>query len=190
MVAPPHSGGRTGRIGVLLLGFLLSGCMGSESRYSDVPPPDYWYNGSAPDSHVHVAMSDQYSAAPQTHDEGGASYTYGSPSFTPADYDGCKVTDRFDNRSTIAYNFDDRHQVALNMAANGDGPMGVSRAVIVFRYKFDAPKPTAREQQRAKCRYDSHWQGLVGSTYNELFLRDHNTVWGQIKDNGLDFWNK
>jgi hypothetical protein len=175
----------------LLLALALSGCMGSGSRYSDVPPPDYWYNGSSTDSHEHVAMSDQYSAATPTHDEGGRSYTYGAPSFTPADYDGCKITDRFDNRSTIAYNFDDRHQLAFNMAINDDGgSMGVSRAVVVFHYKFDAPKPSRSDARRAKCRYDSHWQGLVGSTYNELFLRDHNSVWTQMKDNGLDFWNK
>jgi hypothetical protein len=192
MVAPPRSGGRTGRMGVLLLSFFLSGCMGSTMRYSDVPPPDYWYaNGFNSDSHVHTPMSEQYSSASRTGDEGGGSYTYGAPTFTEAGADGCSIGDRFDHRATLAYNFDERHQLALNMRVNDDsGSMGVSRAVVVFRYKFPAAKASRTEQKHAKCRYDSHWQGLVGSTYNELFLRDHNSLWGQIKDNRLDFWNK
>ena len=119
-----------------------------------------------------------------------SSYRPSAQAFGQGGGDGCSFAGRFDNRSALAYNFDDnRSQVGFNMSVNdhGSGMVNLSRAVVAFRYKFDHVKSSTVND---KCRYVSHWQGLVGSAYNELVLRDNNTLWGEIKGRSLDFWNK
>lgn len=188
MVKPAPGGGwGAGKLNILLLALLLSGCARGESSYS--PPSDY--SGNFVDSHVHVPMAAGYTPG-WSGSASSSSYRPSAQAFGQGGGEGCGFAGRFDNRSALAYNFDDnRSQIGLNMSLNdhGSGMVNVSRAVIVFRYKFDRVKSPAREEKE-KCRYASPWQGLVGSSYNELFLRDHNSLWGEVKDRGLDFWNK
>ncbi len=186
MVEPAPGRGRgTGKLNILLFALLLSGCARGDASYT----PSSDYSGYFADSHVHVPMG--IGASPGWSGSAASASSYKpAPALAQGGGDGCSFSGRFDNRSALSYNFDDnRSQLGFNMSVNdhGSGMVNVSRAVIVFRYKFDQVKSPPREE---KCRYASHWQGLVGSSYNELFLREHNTLWGEVRDHGLDFWNK
>ena len=189
MVKPAPGGGwGTGKLNILLLALSLSGCARDDASYS--PSPDY--TGYFVDSHVHVPMAAGFTPGWSGSPASSSSYRAPAEALAQGGGDGCSFAGRFDNRSALAYNFDDnRSQIGFNMSVNdhGSGMVNVSRAVVVFRYRFDHVKSPPREEKE-KCRYASHWQGLVGSGYNELFLRDHNTLLGEVRDRGLDFWNK
>jgi hypothetical protein len=88
---------------------------------------------------------------------------------------GCSLKDRFDRDAVLAYNFDDNQsRLSLHMATDG---ASVERVGLRFTYKFQSYKT-----RKERCRYQSHFQGLGGSIYNEFFLRQHNTVWDNIRD--------
>lgn len=95
---------------------------------------------------------------------------------------GCSIGDRFDRGATLAYNFDDNQtRVALNLSVAGPKLSDPSRfelnsVVLRYTHAFSKPPPNKRE----KCRFRSSFQGLVGSAYNELFIRNSFTVWKEI----------
>ena len=97
---------------------------------------------------------------------------------------GCNIGDRFDRGATLAYNFDDNQtRVAFNLSL--DGPklsdpsrLEVNSAMIRYTHKFSKPPANKRE----KCRFQSSFQGLVGSAYNELFIRNTFTVWKELRN--------
>ena len=97
---------------------------------------------------------------------------------------GCSIGDRFDRGATLAYNFDDNQsRLALNLSVAGPKLSDPSRfelnsVVVRYTHKFSKPPPSKRE----KCRFQSSFQGLVGSAYNELFIRNSFTVWKEIRN--------
>ncbi|MCD8566750.1 MAG: hypothetical protein LRY36_02370 [Alphaproteobacteria bacterium] len=90
---------------------------------------------------------------------------------------GCSIKDRFDRSETIAYQWG---QNRLGFTANMDGT-DFKGGFLRYRLKFQ-PHQTSKE----RCKYKSAWQGLVGSSYNEFFLRENNTVWDDLKALRLD----
>lgn len=99
---------------------------------------------------------------------------------------GCDLGDRFDNDHALAYNFSDgqsRIGLGLDMDSGFHG-VQFNAVRVEFRFKLQPIK-----SRKEKCHYNSQWQGLVGSSYNEFFLRRNNTIWREISDRGLDFWN-
>jgi hypothetical protein len=94
----------------------------------------------------------------------------------------CSVKDRFDTTSALSFLSEDgRKELALNVRTSGTS---VNAAMLRFRYQFDdAPRKT---KGRAECRFPSRVQGLVGSAYHELIVRDQNTVWHQFKSLKVD----
>lgn len=97
---------------------------------------------------------------------------------------GCSIGDRFDRGATLAYNFDDHQtRVALNLSVAGPKLSDPSRlelnsVVVRYTYKFSKPPPSKRE----KCRFQSSFQGLLGSAYNEFFVRNSYTVWKELRN--------
>ncbi len=95
----------------------------------------------------------------------------------------CGLRDRFDRKQVIAYNFEDgRSRVGLNLRAAGFGLSDLGRVEVEkiqlnFRYRFPPHK-----KKQSKCLYDSGWQGLAGSAYNEFFLREDDTVYEALDD--------
>lgn len=90
----------------------------------------------------------------------------------------CRLKDRFDRKVLLAYEWN-RSRVALNIQGLNVGWSGVSGfegAKLEYKLRIQ-PEKTHRE----KCRYTSHWQGLIGSGYNEMFLREDQTVWQELK---------
>lgn len=90
---------------------------------------------------------------------------------------GCGLKDRFDRSETIAYQWG---QNRLGFTYDTDGT-DFKGGFLRYRLKFQ-PLQTSKE----RCQYKSAWQGLVGSSYNELFLRKNNTVWDGVKVLRLD----
>ena len=93
---------------------------------------------------------------------------------------GCSLRDRFDKDAVVAYNFSDgQSRLALNMAVGnvGFGGVDVNRVELKFHFRLQ-PIKTHNE----RCQYPSHFQGLIGSGYNEFVARDKNTVWDHIKE--------
>lgn len=99
----------------------------------------------------------------------------------------CKINHRFDNKAVVAYEWD-RSRIALDFDGIGldwDGFTEFEQVKLEYRLKF-SPEKTKKE----RCRYPSRWQGLVGSGYNEFFLRDENTVWEELREIRKDFRKK
>lgn len=97
---------------------------------------------------------------------------------------GCKIGDRFDRTTTLAYNFkDNQSQLALKLSVEGPrfsdpGRLEFNSAIIRYTHKFS--KPLAGRKER--CRFQSSFQGLLGSAYNELFVRNTYTVWKELRN--------
>ena len=97
---------------------------------------------------------------------------------------GCKIGDRFDRKATLAYNFEDNQtQLALNLSIDGPqlddpGNFHVNSVYVRYSHKFSKPPAGRRE----KCRFQSSFQGLVGSAYNEFFVRNTYTVWKELRN--------
>ncbi len=93
----------------------------------------------------------------------------------------CRLKDRFDRKELIAYHFaDGKTRLGLKVDMDGFGlsDMGgfdMQGALVNFRYRFQAIK-----KPREKCLYQSSWQGLLGSGYNELVEREDYTVYEEL----------
>ncbi len=85
----------------------------------------------------------------------------------------CSISKRFDRKAMVAYEWD-RNRLSVDL----DGVTGGETGMRV-EYKIRLQPEKTRAQ---KCRYNSKWQGLVGSGYNELILRKEDTVWQEIKE--------
>ncbi len=96
---------------------------------------------------------------------------------------GCSIGDRFDRGATLAYNFDDHQsRIALHLSMNGPSfsePTQVEFNSVMVRFTHKFSKPP--ESKRDKCRFQSNFQGLIGSAYNEFFIRNNYTVWKEIR---------
>lgn len=95
----------------------------------------------------------------------------------------CKIKDRFDRKDMIAYNFSDgQSKVGLKLDVDGFslsdvGDFDVQTVAINFRYRF---QPIRKKKE--KCLYRSSWQGLIGSGYNEFFVREDQTVYDALDE--------
>ncbi|PCK00448.1 MAG: hypothetical protein COA45_01325 [Zetaproteobacteria bacterium] len=88
----------------------------------------------------------------------------------------CGIKDRFDRKAILAYEWG-RSRLALDV--DGLNLSGGSERAIRLEYKMRF-QPEKTKKQR--CRYSSSWQGLIGSGYHELFVREEDTVWEEAKD--------
>lgn len=101
---------------------------------------------------------------------------------------GCDIGDRFDRKALLAYNFSDQQsRLALHMNVEGPsfsdpGHFQLNSFAIRFTHKFQKPA----QRQKNLCLFPSGFQGLLGSSYHEFFIRNNYTVVDQLKDMGLD----
>lgn len=96
----------------------------------------------------------------------------------------CRMKDRFDRKAVLAYEWG-RSRVALDVDGINLGGGGAQAVRIEYKIRFQPEKPKIQ-----RCRYSSSWQGLIGSGYHEFFVREEDTVWGEIKEmkaNALDY---
>lgn len=88
----------------------------------------------------------------------------------------CGIRDRFDRKAVLAYEWG-RNRMALDV--DGINLGSGSKRSLRLEYKINLHPEKTRKQ---RCRYSSSWQGLIGSGYNEFFIRKDDTVWGELKD--------
>ncbi len=97
---------------------------------------------------------------------------------------GCGLRDRFDRGATLAYNFkDNQTRLALHLSVDGpklSDPSRLEVNSVVLRYTHKFSKPPA-SSKRERCRFQSSFQGLLGSAYNEFFVRNSYTVWKELR---------
>ena len=178
----------------LAVSIVLSGCAGGYERQTLAPPPpvtdrtnDHYASPAVmwqPDIPA-SALPARRHALGTTALPGGSLPTGAATALTA----GCSLGDRFDNKETLAYDFaGGRSRVGLKL--DMDGPslsnptrMQVNGVMFTFRRKL---QPV--QDKKAKCRYDSAWQGFAGSVYNEMVLREDKTIWHELEDRGVDFW--
>lgn len=92
----------------------------------------------------------------------------------------CSIKDRFDNDALFAYEFGTNQRSRFSFDVDGLNldSSGIEAVKVSFTYRLQADK--TKDQ---RCRYLSNYQGLVGSGYNELYIRDRgHTVWKEIDD--------
>lgn len=88
----------------------------------------------------------------------------------------CSIKDRFDRKSLLAYQWG-QNRVGLNIKGISMTEQNINAVKLEYKLRL-SPEKTRKE----KCRYESGWQGLIGSGYNEMFLRQDNTVWHQLDE--------
>ncbi len=105
---------------------------------------------------------------------------------------GCDMGDRFDKSAALAYNFSNQ-KTRLSLHLSVDGPslsnpsnLEFNSLLVRFTHKFQKPS----KSQQKKCQFPSQVQGLVGSIYNEFFVREKYTILDEVKfelkERGLD----
>ncbi len=101
---------------------------------------------------------------------------------------GCSIGNRFDRGAALAYNFkDEQSRLALHMGIDGpslSNPSNfeVNKVMVRFTYQFQKPSKT----QKDKCLYPSGFQGVLGSAYNEFFVRENYPIWKELRDMGIN----
>ncbi len=96
----------------------------------------------------------------------------------------CRIKDRFDRKMLLAYEFDDdQSRLGFDVDGVGFDNMNIEQVRFEFNYKFSPGKT-----KKQKCRYRSSFQGIAGSAYNELFIRDKDTIWTELDERGLSWW--
>lgn len=92
----------------------------------------------------------------------------------------CAFKERFDRDALFAYEFgtNERKRLALDVDGINLDNTQIKGVKVSFTYRLQADKPKAQ-----RCRYSSGYQGLIGSGYNEFYIRDSgHTVWKEIDD--------
>ncbi len=86
----------------------------------------------------------------------------------------CRIKDRFDRKAVLAYEWGYK-RIALDI--DGVNLNGSSNKGIKLEYKMNLQR---KKNKMQKCRYKSKWQGLLGSGYNEVFVREKDTMWEEL----------
>ncbi|HOO51040.1 MAG TPA: hypothetical protein PLK94_07120 [Alphaproteobacteria bacterium] len=101
---------------------------------------------------------------------------------------GCDIGDRFDSGAALAYNFtNQKSRLSLHLSVDGPsfsdpGNFEFNSVLVRFTHKFQKPS----KGEANNCLFPSQFQGLLGSTYNEIFIRDNYTILDELKDKGLN----
>ena len=88
----------------------------------------------------------------------------------------CGFKDRFDRKAILAYEWE-RSRLALDVDGLSFG--GSDDQAIKIQYTLRLQPEKSKEQ---RCRFNSPWQGLIGSGYNELFVREQDTVYEELRE--------
>jgi hypothetical protein len=91
----------------------------------------------------------------------------------------CSVRQRFDKSYLIAYQWGrtGENKLGLNIDGVGFDSMKVEAVTLEYTLRLQ-PWKTKKE----RCLYDSNWQGMIGSGYNELYVREGQNIWKEFRD--------
>lgn len=164
----------------IMMAFSLTACsLGASSRAPLAPPPPSFTPGPEKTGMgITIPLKDALRLAKTGRTDPDAQVALRDTD--PAVPDGCSLLERFDRSSALSYtSADGRREWALNLETSG---ASVDSALIRFRYQWGGPKkPSALALSSHPCLYPAQIQGLIGSAYHELIVRDKNTVWQQLR---------
>lgn len=98
----------------------------------------------------------------------------------------CRIKDRFDRKDVLAFEWG-QNRLSFDVAGLGLDSYEIEKVRVRYRLRFQDYKT-----KKERCRYASSFQGLIGSGYNEFFVRKNDTVWEELKklrgdvEDGLD----
>lgn len=95
----------------------------------------------------------------------------------------CSIKDRIDRDALIAYEWS-RNRLSMDVDGMSGGDTGM---MLTYKIRLQPEKTKAQ-----KCRYGSKWQGMIGSGYNELMVRDDDTLqdhFGKMRREFFDHLN-
>lgn len=101
---------------------------------------------------------------------------------------GCDIGDRFDNGAALAYNFaNQKSRLSLHLSVDGPsfsnpGNLEFNSVLVRFTHKFQKPS----KSEANNCLFPSKVQGILGSAFNEVFIRDNYTILDELKDRGIN----
>ena len=158
----------------------LSGCTNNTSQTPRTPIERLNFNDPSPTR----ADGVQQGLSPADYDP---QYKESSPKLGLSEDEakalGCDLGDRFDRGATLAYHFkDNQSRLAFHLSLEGpkfSDPTRLELNSVLLRYTHKFSKPPANK--RDKCRFQSSLQGLLGSAYNEFFVRNSFTVWKELR---------
>lgn len=171
--------------------FFLSGCSTNDiaentsiNAYSLVSPPEHQLT-----TQNYLAERPGLSKSDQSHPDaeipGYSTRVFYSSAETAVD-DGCGIRDRFDTKGLFAYYSQDRRK-RLSFHTGG-----FDEAVVRYSFKLRNGLDK-KEKKKVNCLYDSRFQGILGSVYNEMYLREGENAFDEARDKmeteGLDFWH-
>ncbi len=170
----------------ILLGLLtLPGCITSKHSSAPLAPQPPEFDISRYENDHKVAITPQYFADPTglvsiepmssaiMQSEGMLAALAYNDQKEPPKVKNCRLKDRFDRKVLLAYEWD-RNRMTFDMSGIGSSSdMGMR---VEYKLRLQ-PEKSPKE----KCRFNSSWQGLIGSGYNELMLREDDTVLEEIK---------
>lgn len=83
----------------------------------------------------------------------------------------CSIRDMFDRKAMLAYEWGNNTRSRLSFDVDGVGldSLDVEGVKLEYAFRLQPEKP-----KKMGCRYSSQWQGMVGSGYNEMFMRGDN----------------
>ncbi len=90
----------------------------------------------------------------------------------------CNIMDRFDRKMLLAFEKDNGN-IRYGFDIDGISYKSTKIKNVMFTYR---KKLNPSKTKKTSCKFNSGLQGLIGSAYNEIFLRKDDTVWNDIKD--------
>lgn len=92
--------------------------------------------------------------------------------------ENCSIMDRFDRKMVLAFEKDNGNiRYGFDIDGISHKSAKIENIMFIYRKRLN-PSKTIKKS----CKFNSSFQGLVGSVYNEFFIREQNTVWGDIKE--------
>lgn len=170
---------------------MITGCSTNEiasntsiNAYSLVTPPEH--QRTTPN---YLAESPRVSKTAISHPEAEVP-GYSTRVFYSSDEavidDGCGVKDRFDSKGLLAYYSKDRTK-RLSFHTGG-----FDEAILRYSFKLRNGLDK-KDKKKMNCLYDSRFQGVLGSVYNEFNLREGDNAFDEMRDKmereGFDFWH-
>lgn len=166
----------------------LSGCITSGTSLSLAPaPPDQPYlvsntegyreSLSSQSSLDSVVFAPDYAETVSAIASVRASEDRVATNLSEKDAYKCRMKDRFDRKAVLAYEWD-RSRLSMDVDGINMSSFGSDMAVrIEYKLRIHPEKP-----KKLKCRGGTKLQGLIGTGYHELFVREEDTVWDKVRD--------
>ncbi len=144
---------------------IIGGCTSAPKRENQASPPPQFES-------IELSMIENSTLG----GAGSAQQTSDSLSLTTSKVlKKCRMKDRFDRKSLWAYEWVDGARLGLDVDGLNLSNTKINK--VRFEYKISL-QPELKKKDH--CKYASPYQGILGSGYNELVLREDDTIWEEI----------